>query len=428
MRTHIFQHAVYYPLCLILFISLHIPAALGAATGKADKLMMLAQKASNAGDYSGSSRIYNMAMTAGADSLPCLQALADNAMKMHDYVAVVEICPQLRQLGGEMPYTYNYEAQANAAMGNLDLAADKVITLVEMVGIDNDSYEAMTTVAERDLPVMVKTFESEKNSDPRNPLWCECLGTIYANARLYTQAVSAFLDALKLNPDSDTDMETLALLYNQMRDYANALHYATQAITTNPSSVDYVCNKAIIERNAGNLSAGVNTLTNAMSDTMTCVAYLIERGMLYASQGKYKEALNDYDEAIQTDPSSAVAYLRKGILLFKLGERQKADEMFRKVVDSGDTHWSGTALANAYLGNKTAVDKYIDYATTVKNKISNYFSLAAISDVNGEPEKALQYIELALKENTLNPDVIQYDLSLDNVKKLSGFKTLMSAY
>lgn len=203
------------------------------------RMLEKARHAANKGDYTGSSRMYRAAMAAGADSLVCLQALADNAMQTGDYESLLQICPQVRELDDWMPYTYNYEAQANAALGNIDSAVNNVVELVYLVGIDNDSYEAMTAVADKNLNAMANRFRAEKTADETNALWDECLGTIFLYARLYDQAADAFLNALKLNPNSDENMETLALLYNQMRMYDEALHYATKAIAMNPAATNY---------------------------------------------------------------------------------------------------------------------------------------------------------------------------------------------
>lgn len=394
----------------------------------AESFLSKAQKAANMGKYRVSSELYTKAMQAGADSLVCLQALADNAMELGDYPEVVRVCPQIRALDPWVPYTYNYQAQANAALGNLDSATNDVLMLVELVGIDNDSYEAMTAVSDCDLNKMANAFRFRKAQETENPVWDRCLGTIFTYARLYDKASEAFLNALKLDPRSDEDMESLALLYNQMRQYETALYYASKAIEVNPSKPDYFNNKAIILRNAGQMTNAVALLDTALSVSPSCASYYTTRGLLRASQGEYAAAIEDYDSSLKAEPQSPATILRKGIALSKIGEKKAAKREFRKVVNMGYNHWSGTALAQAYLGNRRAVDAYIKYATQQKRRVDNYFSMAAMSDVLNRPHQAIKYIELALKENALNPDILQYDLSLNRVKHLSQYHHLVAAY
>ncbi len=391
-------------------------------------LLSKARESAAEGDFTASNRHYEDALRAGADSLPCLQAMADNAMAAKDYETVLVLCPMIRSLDDWKPYTYNYQAQANAAKGNIDSAVEDVVTLVDLVGIDNDSYEAMTAVADKDLNKMADGFRQCRSNDVNNPVWSQCLGTIFTYARLYDKACDAYLDALRLDPQSDEDMESLALLYNQMRQYEYALRYSLMAMETNPDNPSYVCNHAIILRNAGRDNEGIAQLTKAMRDTTSYAPLYTYRGLLQASNGKYEAALGDYNAALKIEPQDAPTLLRKGIALTKLGRRKEARKVFEEVVKLDYTHWSGTALAQAYLGNRKAVDEYIKYATAQKQRVDNYFSLAAMSDVLNRPQEALHFLSLALKENALNPDIIQYDQSLVSVKKLPAYKTLMATY
>lgn len=299
---------------------------------------------------------------------------------------------------------------------------------MDQVGIDNDSYEAMCAVADKDLGVMADGFRSMKADDAENPLWARCLGTIFTYARLYEQATAAYLDALRLDPRSDADMECLALLYNQQREYEKALYYATRAIEANPAAPHYVSNKAVIMRNAGQTAQAIGMLTDCMNDTASYAPFLTDRGMLRACQGDYAGAIRDYDASLDIDPSSAATLLRKGIAQWNLGQKKAARATMRQVVALGYDHWSGTALANAYLGNRRAVEKYISYATGQLRRVDNYLSLAAICSVSGRQAQALDYLSLALRDNALNPDVLQYDQSLQAVRALPAYRTLLASY
>lgn len=319
--------------------------------------------------------------------------------------------------------------QAATALGQLDTAANRVVQLVYLVGIDNDAYEAMTTVADRDLNLMADRFRQEKGVDPSNPVWDECLGTIFTYARLYNKAVDAYLSALRLDPRSDADAASLAMLYNQMRQYDNALHFAAQAINLNPYYLPYVSDRAVILRNAGKSPDAIAMLSERIdADSASYAPFLIDRGMLLASSGNYPAAVSDYDAALRLEPASAVALLRKGIALKMMNETARADSVFRQVVSLGYRNWSGTALAQAYLGNRQAVDEYIDATLRRQRRADNYFSLAAMSDVLGRTDDALRYIDLALRDNALNPDVIAFDQSLRNVRSLPAFAALMRPY
>lgn len=105
---HASRRRLLVALLVILLLCPFITYGARPAKADPDRLLALAQKAANAGDYSASSRIYRRALQAGADSLACFQAMADNAMLQGDYTTVLRLCPQIRQMDMCAPYTYNY--------------------------------------------------------------------------------------------------------------------------------------------------------------------------------------------------------------------------------------------------------------------------------------------------------------------------------
>lgn len=397
-----------------------------AGAANPDILISQARQAAEKGDFIRSNSLWNRALNAGLDSLVCLEGLADNALVTGDYEALLDICPKIRALDDEMPFAYNYEAQAAAALGRLDTATARVVDVVKLSGIGNDSFEAMTSVADRDLGAMASAFNSQKAVDGNNPVWDECLGTIYAYSRLYDQAVDAFISALRLDPDNDADAQSLALLYNQLRRYDDALYWCDQALARNPGYEPYVLHRAVILRNQNKQDEAISWLTGAIAADSTSAPLYVNRGMLQASAGRDSRALADYDRALRLNPHSPLAMLRKGISEFNLGHKKTARQCFRKVVDMNYPDWGGTALANAYLGNRNAVEAFIKKAEVGRERADNYFNLAALVDVLGYPDRALDYLRRAISENALNPDIIPFDPSLRNVRATEAYRTLLS--
>ncbi len=393
-----------------------------------DSMLVWGQRAADAGDYKTSNNIYHLALEAGVDSLACLEGFADNALATGDYQTVLEVCPKIRELQEWTPHTLSYEVLANTGLNRIDTAANKVIDMVYMVGIDNDSYSAMTGVAEKNVGLMAERFKAEKSVDPENPIWDECLGTIYTYAKLYDKAVEAFLAALRLDPENDEDAASLSLLYNQLRRYDSALFYAEQALARNPRYYPYMTNKAMILRNADRGDEAVKYLSTILASDSTAVNLYINRGTLLNSKGEYAAAVNDFNAALSLDKHNASALLRKGIAEYNLGNRDEACNCFRTVVALDYPDWGGTAIANAYLGNRESVDAYINKVLESKRKADNYFNLAALCDIMHRPQEAMRYLNQALEQNSLNPDIIPYDPNLREVKALPEYADLLTRY
>lgn len=317
--------------------------------------------------------------------------------------------------------------QANLRAGRTAQAAGNAVEVVYLVGnINDDVYRAMTSVADKSLPVMTQRLASEKAEDVENPVWDECMGMVYSYMHLYDKAVDCFLEALRLDPANHADASTLSLLYNQLRQYSNALFYARMAIELSPGYYPYVENMAVIMRNAGSTPQAIALLDREIVKSPLNMQAIITRGMLRNSSGDLSGAAADFDAVLAMDSVQPMALLRRGITAYDQGDRTFADSCFRRVVALDIPGWGGTALANAYLGNRAAVNGYIDRVQARQKRVRNYFNLAAVCDVMGDTVRAWDYLNLALRENGLNPDVIPHDPNLRHLRAMPGYAALMA--
>lgn len=318
--------------------------------------------------------------------------------------------------------------QMNLRDGDVAGAADNAVEVVYLVGnINDDVYQAMTSVADRSLSTMTGRLAAEKAEDTENPVWDECMGMVYSYMQLYDKAVDCFIEALRLDPASHADASTLSLLYNQLRQYDQALYYARMAIELNAGYYPYVDNMAIIMRNAGSTPQAIALLDTALTADPSNTRALLTRGMLKNSAGDLPGAAADFDAVLSMNPAQPMALLRRGITAFDQGDRRLADDCFRRVVALNMPNWGGTALANAYLGNREAVNDFIAHVQAQQKRVKNYFNLAAVCDVMGDTTRALNYLGMALKDSGLNPDVVKYDPNLRNLHTMPEYDALMAS-
>lgn len=352
-------------------------------------------------------------------------------------VACTALCTEARGQSEDAPQSVDIRLAVDSLMAltraNLQrdstlMAADNAVEILYLTGnIDDNVYQAMTAVAEKSLPAMTDRLAEEKSEDAENPVWDECMGMVYSYMQLYDKAVDCFLEALRLDPANHADASTLSLLYNQLRQYTNALFYARMAIELNMGYYPYVDNMAVIMRNAGQTSQAITILDREISLHPDNLQALVTRGMLKNSSGDMEGAADDFDAVLAENPVQPTALLRRGITAFDQGNKEMADDYFRRVVALDLPEWGGTALANAYLGNRAAVNEYISRVEASQKRARNYFNLAAVCDVLGDTAQALDYLGMALREDGLNPDVIPYDPNLRNLRSTPGYAALVAA-
>lgn len=352
-----------------------------------------------------------------------LQQSCDSAFECGDYVRVLRLCPQIRA-EQDLPYLLGYEAIANAETGNMPSALESMVKLVDITGLGADSYNALTWLAGADLGATSDRLRRQEADDASNPVWPESLGVIYTYYNLYNEAVDCYLRALSIDPSNDGDAGALAMLYNQLRMYREALHYADLALQLAPEDYDHVETKALVMRNAGYPEQASAYLTSIINIDDSYASLYVWRGMLRNSAGDYRNAADDFNMALLKDSLGSEAKLRLAIAEYNMGNKGSAQRLFEAVKAESVTDWSGNAIAAAYLGDTKAVEAYRERALAMRNKANNYFALAALADIEGKPEVALDYLREALDCNVLNPDIIQYDPNLRNVKKLDAFASL----
>lgn len=362
-----------------------------------------------------------------AESYPTLQQNCDSAFENGDYATVLVLCPEIRE-SQDLPYLLSYEAVANAELGRMPEALEKLVRLVDVTNAGADAYMALTRVADKDLGATVNRLSREEKIDNQNPVWPESLGVIYAYYNLYNDAIDCYLRALSLNPSNDADADALAMLYNQLRRYREALSYAELALQLNPDDYSHAETRALVMRNSGDIDGAEQYLSSMIGLDADYAPLYIWRGTLRSNRGDYALAADDFNNALLRDSLGNEAKLRLAISEFDMGNLSRAEHLFRTVADNSSHLWSGNALACAYLGEKERVEAYREYALEQRRKANYYFTLAALSDIEGDSDAAFNYLRSALAENVLNPDIIDYDSNLRNVKQLAAYKELLDAH
>ena len=218
----------------------------------------------------------------------------------------------------------------------------------------------------------------------------------------YDAAITAFAEALRLDPKNVDAYYKRGLAYEIKCDYDNAITDFTTAIRLNPSFSD---------------------------------AYS-ERGNAFDEKGKHDKAIADYSEAIRLKPKSSMAYYNRGITFGRMRDFDKAiadfsetirlkptyaaycrrgaaycqrDKYDKALADLNAAIWFNPKSAEAYGYRGTAFDRKGDYDK-------------AIADFNEgirlEPKDAVSHNGLAwLRATCPKENVRDGQLAIDHATK-----------
>ncbi len=126
-------------------------------------------------------------------------------------------------------------------------------------------------------------------------------GAALLNVSRYEEALVAYEQAIRLNPDDANGYFWKAGALYELKRYKEALIACEQAIRLNPNDAD---------------------------------AY-IGKGLALGNLQRYEEALKAYEQAIVLNPTFAEAYYGKGIVLEQLGKKKEAQQAYAKAKELG---------------------------------------------------------------------------------------------
>ncbi len=266
-----------------------------------------------------------------------------------------------------------------------------------LVQTDQQQYEAALTLYQQAL-------ERHVSDQDRAVSWNN-LGKVYYALGLRAEAITAYEQAIKLDPVYAWPYNNLGVVHAGQGDYEVALTLYRQAIARHNLTRD----EAVSWDNLANVLINLGRYEEAISAYRQAVdldpAYFLSwnsLGNVYQGLGRYPEAIEAYQQAIELDPDSALPW--NG-----LGDVYRAQGQLPEASQPGATRQVEQAI-EAY---RRAISLDSGYAWP-------YHSLGLIFEQRRDYEAALQYYHQALErhENQRHKAILWYNIG--NIQRESG--------
>jgi len=221
---------------------------------------------------------------------------------------------------------------------------------------DNKKYEE----AER---ILLQAIESFPDNYPINFI----LGLSLAQQSKYDDASRYLKKATELNPTDVNTLSAYAYTLNQLKQDEEAIYYLNKALTIKPNDVNVIGTLALIynaqkvfeksdslyERALGikpddplinnnyayslstrgiQLERALNMVNLALEKDSLNTAYLDTKGWIFYQLGRYNEAKEFISKAVELGTNSAVIIDHLGDIEFKLGNKEKAIELWKEAL------------------------------------------------------------------------------------------------
>jgi tetratricopeptide (TPR) repeat protein len=228
-------------------------------------------------------------------------------------------------------------------------------------------------------------------------------GYAYAMHGKYARAIADFDEAIRLDPDYAYAYVNRGYAYAMQGEYARAIADYDEAIRLDPDYAYAYVNRGRAYAMQGDLARAIADYDEAIRLDPDFAGAYYNRGLAYAEQDEYAQAITDYDEAIRLNPDYAKAYGNRGYAYYAQGEYARAiadyDEAIRldpsnawTYIDRGIAYYYQSKYARAIADFDEAIRLDPDFALAYAARGHAYHMLGkydqALADLN-------EYVRLA---------------------------------
>lgn len=290
-----------------------------------------------------------------------------------------------------------------------------------------ENVEVVAFAEEADVPVEMNETVEEVKDEPAMEIAAQ-LETIEVNESVVeveatveeTEPVEIAVEAspeLVIEPQSEVVTEAPVLIAEDVTDPEPIqFHFAT----TDAPAMDSVAVwkeigriKRVLEINPGNARAW---------DAI---------GALYKSLGLYAQSLDACQEAIALDPTKAIYTFHLAEVFAAEGKIEDAIAAFEKVLELNPEHGLAHATLGGYYrrqGRDDLAQVHIEKARGLLDEEQNEYNRACIEAICGNSDRALDLLEIALKNKQTDATWVRRDPDLDFVRSNSRFNAMLAEY
>lgn len=132
-----------------------------------------------------------------------------------------------------------------------------------------------------------------------------------------------------------------------------------------------------------------------------------KRAMEFAQKEDYKKALSEFIKAAEFDDDQPKIYYNMAVTYTYIDARSKdGEKAFNRAIEL------------SMVGGEGLRSRFVPFS---------YYGLASIYSLRGENERALDYLETAIKEGFQDHRLLMRDKELDNIRDEPRFKKLVKA-
>ena len=218
--------------------------------------------------------------------------------------------------------------------------------------MENLEQQASALFGEREYAKALEIYLLLLQGNPKNEKYAISCGNCYDALGDKETAVSYYLEANKINRNSEAAIINLSTISYELQDYESAEEYARKALSLNEKNIAAWQNLANIAFCQGNYEEALEYYQKMYDLNHNSYIAMINLANTYYYLGKYVLALDFAKKSLERHPSSVTAHILAGNALNAMGKYEKAIDMYLRAYELDNSNVEMlSSLSDAYRSN-----------------------------------------------------------------------------
>ncbi|MEM4160907.1 MAG: tetratricopeptide repeat protein [Thermoplasmata archaeon] len=286
-------------------------------------------------------------------------------------------------------------------------------------------YKGFVLYNQQRFEEAVHAFDNALKINPqRAEIWYNKGNALY-NIGRYEDAILAYDRALTLNPDIAEAWNNKGLILYNLKRYEEALDAYSEAIKLNPKYAEAWYNKGNALFGLKRYEEALDAYEMALRFNPNLAEALNNKGLTLYKLQRYDDALGAYTKAVDLNPGYADAWYNIGVVLTELERYEEAVTAFDKAIELNPGFgeaWNNKGLALYELGRYDEALTAYNTAISLNPKLAEAWNNKGIVLPTGEFVRKGHYRKLGQRIMAERRDAEKKEISgeLEKVKGMIG--------
>ena len=220
------------------------------------------------------------------------------------------------------------------------------------VKVENLEHQASTLFGEKEYEKALEIYQLLLNGNPGNEKYAISCGNCFDALGDRETAATYYLEAHKINRNSEAALLNLSTIYYELKDYDNSIAYAKKVLALNEKNIAAWQNLANIAFCQANYDEALRYYQKMYEYNNNSYIAMINLANTYYYMGKYVLALDFAKKSLNRHPSSITAFILAGNSLNAMGKYEKAIDMYLRAYELDSNNFEMlSSLSDAYRSN-----------------------------------------------------------------------------